>query len=88
MAQFSLRRLLVSTALIAVGCGMFADLWFAGRTGRPFDIQVVEALCSWPLIGAGLFALIKRPILGAFIGLVCFVAFLIWLTQFTGLMSP
>jgi len=86
--NFSLRRLFVATTLIAVGCAGFADLWTAGERAPPMSIlNVVEALGSFPLIGAGLFTPIKRPILGAFIGLLCFVAFLLWIAKVTGAMS-
>jgi hypothetical protein len=86
--QFSLRRLFVATTLIAVCIAAFADLRTAFQRAPPMSmLNVIEALGSFPLIGVGLFTPVKRPILGACLGFVCFVTFLWWLVAVTDAIS-
>jgi hypothetical protein len=86
--RFSMRRLFVATTLIAVGSAAFADLRTAAESAPPMSaLNVIEALSSFPLIGAGLFTPIKRPVLGACLGAISFFAFLWWLAAVTGAMS-
>ena len=48
---------------------------------------MIEALCSFPLIGIGLFTPIKRPILGGCLGVIGFVAIIWWYIVVSGSMS-
>ncbi len=86
--QFSLRSLFVATTLIAVGFAALADSRTAFKKSPPLNVfHVIEALASFPLIGAGLFTLVKRPILGAFLGSLCFIVFLLLWAIVTGEVS-
>jgi hypothetical protein len=60
MGQFSLKRLLGSTAIVAVG-------FLPWRLASP-DIPAV-AFLGFPLVGAGIGDLFNKPGLGAIIGL-------------------
>jgi hypothetical protein len=80
--------LFVATTLVSVGFAAFADLWTAFQHAPPMSmLNVIEALGSFPLIGAGLFTPVKRPILGACLGFVCFITFLCWLVAVTDAIS-
>ena len=86
--QFSLRRLFVATTLIAVGFASLADVRTAGQSATPMSVfNVIEGFVSFPLIGAGLITPVKRPILGACLGLLCLPALLWCLAMVTGAMS-
>jgi hypothetical protein len=86
--QFSMRRMFVATTLIAVGFGAFAHLAHSfDETGPMSLLAVIEALISFPLIGAGFFTPIKRPILGACLGFLSFWVFLLWWAGVSGAMS-
>ena len=50
-------------------------------------LNVIEAICSFPLIGAGLFTPIRRPILGVCFGAISFLAFMWWFAGAMGGMS-
>ena len=78
MKQFSLRRLFVAITLVAIGCGEVAFLRaFSGPP--PLDsFQWLAVLTCGPIIGAGLFTPFKRPMLGAFLGLLGFIAFVMF----------
>src|SRR5260221_11243567 len=80
MLQFSLKRMFVSISLIAVGAGMLACLLFERAGGALFPIGQIFAMwfSSGALIGAGLFTPFKRPIVGAFIGLIAMTLLLIF----------
>jgi hypothetical protein len=80
LRQFSLRRLFVAMALIGVGCCEMGYIYSIRDKQPPLSIFDVLAYVSFlPIIGAGLFTPLKRPILGIFLGFLAFVAFLIWL---------
>jgi hypothetical protein len=84
LPQFSLKQLLVSSTLIAVGLGI--EIWlFRGALGLNTPRFVPKfILDAWPflltisppMVGIGLFSLFGRPILGFFIGLI--VQFGLW----------
>ena len=71
LPQFTIRDLLLSTALIAAGIGTFS---LASRTALPVTSAAnglwlfLIWFASGPLIFCGLFLPIKKPILGAFLG--------------------
>lgn len=75
MPQFSLKRLFVSMALIAVGCTMWAwakriDMLPTTSSGPVhIDMRAVYLMiASLPVFGAGIGTLFKLPFVGMFIG--------------------
>jgi hypothetical protein len=69
MWQFSLRRLFISVALVAIGLGALA----AGDTtsSRPDgNAMLVLWLSGGSLMMAGIFNIFRHPIIGAMLGLV------------------
>jgi hypothetical protein len=83
--QFSMRRLFAATTLIAGGYAAFADLATSASRAPPMSrLNAIECLVSFPLIGAGLFTLIKRPILGACLGFFAFWVFFYLWAKFSG----
>jgi len=79
-AQFSLQRLFIAVALIAVGCYEISHIYSIREKVPPFSTFDVFACVSFlPILGIGLFIPLKRPILGAFLGFLAFVVFLTWL---------
>ena len=82
MTQFTLRRLFVAIALIAVGCSELGHIYsIRNRHGPLTALEVLAIVTCLPAICAGLLTPFKRPILGAFLGLLCFVVMLIWLAS-------
>jgi hypothetical protein len=80
-AQFSLRRLVVAITLVGVGCGELSFLIASRPLLGPLGATTWIAIVTCPMImGAGLLMPIKRPILGAFLGLLCLpvLLFLLW----------
>ena len=75
MNTFSLRRMFAAVSLIAAGCGAMAFVW---NGSGPSGFTVIAAVSCLPLLGAGVFDLFKRPILGAVIGFVLFIAFVFY----------
>jgi hypothetical protein len=67
MGQFSIKRLLASVTLIAVGV---ATCQLVMRLDNSRLVLAKVALCGFPLIGAGIFCPAKRTMEGALIGLL------------------
>jgi hypothetical protein len=71
--RFSLKRLLVSMTLIAIGIATFTYLFQfrAGKTSQP-HINMTVFMALWTaggaFIGAGLLTPLKRTVLGAALG--------------------
>ena len=79
MAQVSLMRMLVAVTLIAIGCAEVGFIYSTRNDAGPMNAALVIALISvLPTFGAGLMAPFKRPILGAFLGFLGFIAVFIW----------
>jgi hypothetical protein len=79
--QFSLKELILSMTMLAVGLGIVASfVWINNSNSRiirpgPLEIYVLFfnfllVLCSGPLIGAAVGVLFKKPVKGAVIGLM------------------
>jgi hypothetical protein len=73
--QFSLRRMLVGLSLIA--CGL-AFLQSAGSLQKLIDVPGVVAMLAGAFIGAGIGAILKRPVLGVALG----IGVLAWVSSF------
>jgi hypothetical protein len=79
VAQLSLRRLVVAMALVAVGCCELGYIYSIRDKQPPLStVDVIAAVSFLPMIGAGLLTPLKRPILGAFLGFLGFIAFFFW----------
>ena len=64
--------------LIAIGCGEIAHiLSISPPPMTAFDL--FASVTFLPVIGAGLGTLLKRPVLGAFMGFLAFLILLVWL---------
>jgi hypothetical protein len=82
MPQFSLSQLLVSMALISVGCGIFT--WLFQATPEENSGPLALTFSGFVLVGAAIGNLFKNPILGGFLGILamivvgvlCFVFFI------------
>src|SRR6476660_4154952 len=77
MPRYSLKRFMVAISLTSAGLALFV---IAGDADTPdvTSLPVASAICwpiSFPMIGAGMFALFERAKLGAIIG---FVLGVIW----------
>lgn len=67
--QFSLRSLFVATTLIAIGVALLAQFLNAAESGLQMSVlNVIEGFVGFPIVGAGLFTPVRRPILGASLG--------------------
>lgn len=76
MPQFSLKQLLITTALIAVGVAWIA---YAVQLGdRPSPLGTALTIAMWfascVCIGVGIFSLLKKPRVGALVGVLAFLA--------------
>jgi hypothetical protein len=76
--QFSLRRFLVATVLVGIGCAFLVDFVMTIRRNH-FEANLFEAIVCLPLIGAGLSTPARRTGLGVIVGFGCFVAVVIFL---------
>jgi hypothetical protein len=79
--QFTLKRALASTALIAVGC-LGLSLWIPGRFDAINDapLRIIVATCGWSCcvwIGAGIGLLFNRTQDGAGWGVLGQIALLL-----------
>jgi len=82
MEPFSLRRLFAALTLIAIGCGALVYLFRTeDQTPAAGLWKVLAAFWGGPLVGAGLFTPIRRPALGAILGFLAFLGFLIYLAS-------
>jgi hypothetical protein len=81
--QFSLARLFFSMTAIACGLGGFVLLFRAFHSNDfNFPFGMLVALLSGAATGAGLLAPFRRPVLGAFLGMlpiVLLIALFFWL---------
>ena len=80
MSQYSLKRLLASTAFIAVGVAYFGHAVLLGD--EPSRMGNAGAVALWVVsgasIGAGILNLFGRPWIGAFCGGLAALAFLFY----------
>ena len=67
MIRFSLKEMICSVTLVAVGTGIIAWL-YRMHTGRPGPGTWVLWFACGPLIEAGIFLPFKRPWLGVLVG--------------------
>jgi hypothetical protein len=80
MPRFSLKRLLLSTFLIAAGVAYIGNAVVHGDEGPGWGVALPVSLWigSGACVTAGAFNLFRRPWLGALIGGVAAAAFLAW----------
>ena len=84
MWQFSIKRLLVSMAIIAVACGTaqfvfqaFPRVARAGnQRGMSVELAAVLLAIAFVLAGSGVGLLFKRPLIGGALGFGCFIVYL------------
>jgi len=72
MGQFSLRRLLASTAIIAIGCADYASARLIALNNRELNNNLQIGVCIAGVLVAtvGIGNLFRRPVVALLIGLV------------------
>jgi hypothetical protein len=79
MPNFSLKRLLATVTLIAIGCGEIAYLRSPSRPPGPMNaLDMLSLFSCVSILSAGILTPFKQTLLGAWIGILLFAALLLY----------